>query len=144
MRNTLTGIKLFMVMLLLTTSAQALPVDLKNGWAADLTYTIAALKVVESNRENTPVDVVPNLGGGVALTIFYANAQIGNYDMLISFNAPEIILTPRFDDETGVDLTIGGDVGFLNNRLRLGVGYELGTQPYERSRWIGLISIGVN
>ena len=118
-------------------------VPIKNGWVMDLNFSVPLLCAVQSQDVATKLDIHTNAGIGGGLTFYWANPKIAGYTMVVAVNAPELILTPRFGSETNIDLIVGGDLGFFDNRLRLGMGYDFGTLAYERSRWIGLLSIGV-
>jgi hypothetical protein len=118
-------------------------IPLKHGFVADLNFSVPLFAAVQSNDPNTNLDLVTNAGIGGGLTIYWADPTIADYKMVIAINAPEFILTPRFGSETNVDFILGADLGLFDNRLRMGMGYDFGSLPYERSRWIGLLSIGV-
>ena len=104
-------------------------IALKNGWAMDYQTAVSLMRL-----EKVPDGIIarPAAGFGAGITIYYANA-LGT---VISFNAPEFILTTRADDKDILDVLIGGDIGVMGNKVRIGGGYL-------HNRWVGLISLGL-
>jgi hypothetical protein len=109
--------------------ASATAIDLKNGWAMDYNTSVSLMRL-----EKTDDGIVgrPAAGFGAGLTIFYAPTSV----TVISINAPEFILTTRPGDDDALDVLIGGDVGFMDNKIRVGGGWI-------HNEWVGLISLGL-
>jgi hypothetical protein len=113
------------------------------GWALDVSTSIPVMKIVESSSENADMDVLPVAGFGAGLCIYWADVNVPDHDKIVSINLPMLYLSTRFDDEKKLDLTVAGTLGFFDDLLSIGLGYETGALPYERSRWVGLLSFGV-
>jgi len=109
------------------TTGTAIP--LKNGWAMDINKEVSLMRL---EKTDDGIVAKPAAGFGAGLTVYYANA-LGT---VISFNLPEFILTTRVESNNDLDVLIGGDVGFLGNKLRIGGGWI-------HNDWVGLISIGL-
>jgi hypothetical protein len=124
-------------------TANGTAVQLPQGWVMDVTWSVPLLSIVQSNTPATKLDLHTNAGIGGGLTFYRGTLTVATNDIGFSINAPLFILTPRLGTEKDIDLIIGGDTGWIGNRLRVGVGYDFGTLAYPRSRWIGLLSIGV-
>ena len=123
--------------------AQEKNVPLKNGWALDFSTAIPLFKIIESEDGGSRMDVVPMIGIGGGLTFYWGPKDDPDNKKLISINIPTLVLNERETSGTSLDLTLVFDVGFLNNKLRLGGGYEFGKLNYSRSRFIAVFSFGV-
>jgi hypothetical protein len=102
------------------------------------------MKIVESDDTNTKMDVLPVAGLGGGLCIYWTDVNVIDHKKIVALNAPMLYASTRIDDEKKLDLTLAATVGFFDNLIEFGVGYELGKLPYERSRLVGLFSLGVS
>lgn len=138
------------LILLLVTSLSAkaepfsYPIGTK-GWSFDVTAAIPLAKVVESTDAETSVDVVPMIAFGGGLTTYWVDKNDPEQTKIVSFNFPILALSAREDDAEKLDLTLIADVGFFDDKLRIGGGYYFGSRGVEkRSRFIAVFSIGTN
>ena len=111
-------------------------------WQFDVSTSIPLAKMVESTTPGASLDVRAMIGFGGGLTFYYAPDVYG--EKIVSFNVPILALAAREGDPATLDLTVIGDVGVFDNRIRFGVGYECGKLTADRSRWIGVFSVGTN
>jgi hypothetical protein len=122
--------------------AQEIPVPLENGWNVAFSTSLPLFKIVESSS-GSRMDVLPMVGLGGGLTIYWGPEGDEENEKLIAINIPTLIVNERETDGTRMDLTVAADVGFFDNRLRAGIAYEFGDVP-DRSRFIGVFSYGVS
>jgi hypothetical protein len=124
--------------------AMAFPVGSK-GWMFDVTTAIPLFKIVESpGGTSASMDVLPMLGIGGGLTMYWGLKNDPANEKVVSINFPTLAMSLRDTDDKKMDLTLIADVGFFDNFIRFGAGYELGKLAYERSRFIGVFSLGVS
>jgi hypothetical protein len=116
----------------------------KKGWMFDVATAVPLMKIVESSDSYTEMDVVPIAGLGGGLCIYWTDVNVIDHKKIVSFNVPMFYASTRIDDEKKLDLTVAATVGFFDNLVEFGAGYELGKLPYERSRLVGLFSLGVS
>jgi hypothetical protein len=121
---------------------EALSYPIGGKWQFDVSTSIPLAKAVESTTPGATLDVRAMIGFGGGLTFYYAPDVDG--EKVVSFNFPILALAAREGDPATLDLTIIGDVGVFDNRVRFGIGYECGKLTADRSRWIGVFSVGTN
>lgn len=128
-----------------TASAQLKSIPLGNkGWALDVSTAIPLFKIVESEGgSNAKMDVIPMVGIGGGLTAYWGKIDDPENNKIISINFPTLAMSMRETDDKKMDLTLIADVGFFDNRVRFGCGYEFGKLAYVRNRLIGVFSLGV-
>lgn len=106
---------------------------------------VPAIKIIESNRDGAELDafILASAGGGITLqTVGQKDGK--NYSKF-SWSPITILLTGDTSKDGAVlDLSWVSTVGFFNNLLQIGVGRDFGEIPTERSRWFGVLSLGVN
>jgi hypothetical protein len=125
-------------------SAQAMSFPVGNkGWMFDVTTAIPLFKIVESEGGTSQMDVLPMLGIGGGLTMYWGVKDDPENKKVISINFPTLAMSLRDSDDKKMDLTLIADVGFFDNFIRFGAGYEFGKLAYDRSRFIGVFSLGV-
>jgi len=143
-------ILVFLVSFLMLSPVLAMAQDIgdyplgKHGWMFDVATAVPLMKIVESNDANTKMDVLPVAGLGGGLCIYWTDVNVIDHKKIVALNAPMLYASTRIDDEKKLDLTVAATVGFFDNLIEFGVGYELGKLPYERSRLVGLFSLGVS
>lgn len=113
---------------------------------------IPAFKLIESSREDAKIDalVLTSVGGGISLQ------KIKEVTVTNTNGRPEIKskvewswspITVLFSADSGadnpIDIALATTFGFFNNLVMIGGGYDLGSVT-GRSRWFGLLSVGVN
>jgi|SoiMethySBSTD1v2_1073268.scaffolds.fasta_scaffold492002_2 hypothetical protein len=120
-----------------------LAVTKKNEWRPNV--TIPALKIVESSRENAKADalLLVSTGGGISWQKLTFDAASNKWRSTFSFSPATILLSGNLAADNPIDLSYAMTVGFFNNLLMVGAGYDLG-KVEGRSRFFGLLSIGVN
>jgi len=116
----------------------------KKGWMFDIATAVPLMKIVESDAPGAKMDVLPIAGLGGGLCIYWTDVNVIDHKKIVSFNVPMLYYSTRIDDEKKLDLSIAATVGFFDNAIQFGAGYELGKLPYERSRLVGLFSLGVS
>lgn len=106
---------------------------------------LPAFKLVESSRENAQVDalVLTSTGGGVAWQKLKYDSATKKWKSLISVSPATILLSGNLSANSPIDIAYAATVGFLNNYIMVGAGYDLGTVE-GRSRVFGLLSVGIN
>lgn len=114
----------------------------KKGWRFDVSTSIPVMKVVESDVTGTDLDVLPVAGFGAGPCIYWTDVSVVDHKKIISFSLP-FYLSTRLDDERKLDLTVAAMVEAFDGLLAVGMGYETGKLPYDRSRFVGLLSFGV-
>jgi hypothetical protein len=123
--------------------AMAFPVGTK-GWMFDVTTAIPLFKIVESEGSSSQMDVLPMLGIGGGLTMYWGLKNDPANEKVVSINFPTLAMSIRDTEDKKMDLTLIADVGFFDNFIRFGAGYEFGKLEYDRSRFIGVFSLGVS
>ncbi len=113
--------------------------------------TIPALKLVESSRPNASIDgyMLTSAGGGITYQKLVwesneDNPKKGKWVSKFSWSPLTVLVAGNFDGNTAIDVSPAMTVGFFQNLLMLGGGYDLGTVPSGRSRFFGAISININ
>lgn len=114
------------------------------GWTFDVTTTIPLAKIVESTDPGASVDVVPFVAFGGGLTTYWVDKNDTLKVKIVSFNFPIVAVSVRENNVTKLDLTVIADVGFFDNKVRLGAGYYLGKRADGESRFVGVFSVGTN
>ncbi len=112
-------------------------------WEFKPTVQVPNLKITESTRENILLDasLIGSIGGGITLQ----RSIIKNERNYATFSWTPIMLLitgDRTKDEP-LDLSYCTTVGFFNNLLQVGVGYDFGTVE-DRSRFFLVTSLGIN
>jgi len=142
-------ILVFLVSLLMLSPVLVMAQDIgdyplgKKGWMFDIATAVPLMKLVESNEPGAKMDVLPVAGLGGGLCIYWTDVNVLDHKKIVSFNVPMLYYSTRIDDEKKLDLSLAATVGFFDNAIQFGAGYELGKLPYERSRLVGLFSLGV-
>ena len=125
-----------------TQELAAVPIG-KKGWKWDVSAAVPLFKIVGSESGSARMDVLPMIGIGGGLTFYWGPVDDPDNEKLISVNFPTLVLNERETDGANLDLTLVADVGFFDNRIRIGTGYEFGKLNYSRSRFIGVFSVGI-
>lgn len=116
------------------------------SWKARPIVAIPALKITESNRDGAIIDanLLASTGGGLSVQRLRFDVERDKWTSDFSFSPATILLTGNLADESGpIDLSYATTVGFFNNLLMVGAGVDFGVVG-ERSRFFGLVSIGIN
>ena len=116
----------------------------KKKWEFRPTVTLPAFKLVESTREDSNVDVfvLTSVGGGISLQKLKHDGK--KWKSQFSWSPLTILLSGNLNaEDTSLDLSIASTLGFFNNLLMVGGGYDLGSVK-NRSRFFGLLSVGIN
>ena len=114
--------------------------------------SLPALKITESTRPNTKVDalLLTSVGGGISLQ--YLEEYTDNSDpqqpikkwkSLVTWSPLTALLSGNLTADNPLDLSVASTIGFWDSRIMFGGGYDLG-KVTGRSRWFGLLSIGIN
>ena len=114
--------------------------DTKKEWRPIV--NIPAIKIIESQRENAELDalLLTSTGGGIS----YQKMEFDGtkWKSKWSLSPATFLLTGNIADNN-VDISWAATFGFLNNLIMVGAGRDFG-QVEGRSRWFGVLSIGVN
>jgi hypothetical protein len=109
---------------------------------------IPALKIVESMRPNVLFDaqVLSSVGGGVSFQFSTPTADDDPSPNTYFSISPLTILVNSDTASAGTPLNISwaGTIGFFNDAIMFGGGYDFGDIGLRHSRWFGLLSIGIN
>lgn len=107
--------------------------------------TLPALKLVETNREDAKVDalLLTSTGGGISWQKLKYDEEDEKWKSTFSVSPITILLSGNLSADTPIDISYAATVGFFNNLIMVGGGYDLGSVS-GRSRFFGLISIGIN
>lgn len=121
------------------------PVDipLENGWGFGVTTSIPVLSVRESTDNGVKLDVVPVVGFGGGPCIYWSKEGVGEVKRVVSFT-PMVILAARIDGAESLDASFGPVFGFFDDFIQLGMVYNGGKIDTDRSRWEGVMTIGVD
>lgn len=112
-------------------------------WEFKPSVQIPALKLTESNRENAQIDAsfLASAGGGI--TLQRSIQKDGKNYSTISWSPAIFLLTGDTTEDNPLDLSYCTTIGFLNNIIQIGAGYDLGVVE-NRSRFFGVLSFGIN
>ena len=112
-------------------------------WEFKPLVQIPAIRLTESVRENAKVDAtfLASAGGGIT---FQRSAlqDDGRWGSTFGVSAVVLIAGDTSQDVV-LDFSVGLTLGFFNNLIQVGAGYDLG-QVNDRSRLFGLLSAGIN
>ncbi len=128
---------------------KARPVELgfvdsnKPKWEFKPTVQIPAIKVTESIRENAQLDATFLASAGGGLTLQNTIVKDGKNYSKFSWTPVMFLLTGDTSKDNPLDLSYCTTVGFFNNLLQFGIGYDFGTVQ-DRSRVFGVLSLGIN
>jgi hypothetical protein len=122
-----------------------LPAVGSEKWELRPIVTIPALKITESTREDAKVDVflLTSTGGGISYQHLKYDDEKKKWYVTFSWSLPTVLLSGNLSADNPVDFSVASTVGFYNNLIMLGGGYDLGAVK-GRSRWFGVLSIGIN
>ncbi len=113
-------------------------------WLFKPTIQIPALKLTKSIRTDAIADATlfASAGGGIT----YQRTIQKNNQNYSTFSVSLIALLMGDTSKTGevLDFSVAGTLGFLNNIIQVGLGFDLGKVPAERGRLFFLLSAGIN
>lgn len=132
--------------------SQQLRLSTPTEWKWRPQVTIPIFKGTDSTRPDAKVDVslLASTGGGISLqnlTIKASNnnGQIQNeYYCNFSWSPVTVLLSGNLTEGSTIDPSLISTVGFFNNVILLGAGFNLGEVPNDRSRFMGVFSLGIN
>jgi len=127
-------------------SSQAPPIDGNNKkqWEWRPIVSLPALKLTKSSRPSAEVDalLLTSTGGGISIQKIDFDGD-NKAKSTFSWSPITILLSGNLSAENPIDISAATTVGFFNNLLMVGGGYDLGSVN-GRGRWFGLVSIGIN
>jgi hypothetical protein len=118
-------------------------------WEWRLGVTLPAFKITGSTRPNATVDalLLTSTGGGISWQKLAFkkddNEKEGRWKCIFSWSPATILLSGNLTSDHPVDIAYATTLGFFNNLLMIGGGYDLGVVT-GRSRFFGVLSIGLN
>jgi len=125
--------------------AQEEAVPLKNGWSIDYTAGFNGMaKLVEGEPGSDAVaEVIPVVAVNGGLSFYWGPLGDEENKKLLAINFPLVIISPRDDAVTKWDMSLALTFGVFDNLIMLGVCYDFGVTEWDRSRFGGLFSFGV-
>lgn len=107
--------------------------------------SLPALKLTESTRADAQIDalLLTSTGGGVSLQKTYYDEVDKRWKSTFSWSPVTILLSGNLSSENPINISYATTIGFFNNLLMIGAGYDLG-EVTGRSRYFGVLSIGIN
>lgn len=114
-------------------------------WKWRPVVSLPALKLTESTRLNAQVDalLLTSTGGGISIQKSYYDDGDKRWKSTFSWSPATILLSGNLSADNPINISYVTTVGFFNNLLMIGAGYDLG-EVSGRSRFFGVLSIGVN
>ena len=136
------------------TKIAAQDIQLGPSWKLGPTITIPPFRVQESLREDARLDIVMTacFGGGLAFIYEKEDPLTGEKERIFSVSPFTILLAgDSTEDIERLNLSYCVTVGFFNDLIMTGVGYNFGENTYVRedgtereiSRWFMLLGVGV-
>lgn len=118
---------------------------IKPSWKWRPIVTLPALKLTESTRDGAELDalLLTSTGGGISFQKLFFNEKDQRWESTFSWSPATLLLSGNLSAENPIDISYVTTIGFFNNLLMLGAGYDLGFVE-NRSRFFGVVSIGVN
>jgi len=115
----------------------------RNEWRPII--SLPAFKILESSRPDAKVDalLLTSTGGGISWQKLKKNDKSGKWESTFSFSPATILISGNLTSSNPIDISYATTVGFFNNLIMFGIGYDLGSVT-GRSRVFGLVSIGIN
>lgn len=106
---------------------------------------LPAFKIVESSRPDAKIDalMLTSTGGGISWQKLEFDTETNKWKSNFSFSPITILVSGNLTAANPIDITYATTVGFFNNLIMFGAGYDLGAVT-GRSRIFGLVSIGIN
>jgi len=113
-------------------------------WRLRPIVTIPALKISPSTKIDVLADVsmLSSAGGGISMQSLSYDQTEGAWGSNVSFSLIGL-LSGDLTSSNPVDFSGAVAVGFFNDIIMFGLGYDLGYVS-GRSRFFGLVSLGVN
>lgn len=107
--------------------------------------SLPALKIIQSTRKDAQIDalLLTSTGGGISWQKLKLDNTTNKWNSVFSVSPLTILLSGNLTATNPIDISYATTLGFFNNLLMIGGGYDLGTVT-GRSRFFGLLSIGVN
>ena len=122
---------------------------LPRRWALRPTVTIPAVRLVRSARAGAELDaqLLSSVGGGVTFESLRWEQPAtgdGRYVADLTWSPATVLFTGRTEGgTTTLDVAWATGVGFFDNRIQVGAGYNFGAVA-ARQRVFGLLSVGIN
>ncbi len=117
----------------------------KTAWKWRPIVSLPALKLTESSRSDAKVDalLLTSTGGGISLQKTFYDKVDKRWKSTFSWSPATILLSGNLSADNPINISYATTVGFFNNLLMIGAGYDLG-EVTGRSRFFGVLSIGIN
>ena len=132
-----------LLVMLVSTTAMAQTAD---GWAMDENVIVSALRVYEAkgegSRDDAKLDATLMAGGGAGICFTYTK----NGSEMFRVSPLTLLVTADTDDEDRgyFNLSYATTIGFYQNKVFVGVCYDFGEAPSDRSRISGIAGVGFN
>ena len=117
----------------------------KPSWQWRPIVSLPALKLTESTRAGAKLDalLLTSTGGGISVQKLIFDETDKRWKSGFSWSPATILLSGNLSAEKPIDISYATTIGFFNNLLMFGAGYDLGFVE-NRSRIFGVVSIGIN
>jgi hypothetical protein len=118
-------------------------------WKWRPTVALPALKLIDSDQGDRKLDafLLASTGGGLSLQqgeFFTDNDQQKRWRCNFSWSPITVLLSGDLSADNPVNISYATTLGFFNNLLMIGVGYDFGDITGRNSRLFGLLSVGIN
>jgi hypothetical protein len=123
-----------------------MPSELQEGktvWRLRPTISLPALKITKSLRADAVLDVSVFASTGAGVSLQRIRDKGGESYCTFSVSPLTVCFAGKVGSEPTIDLAWAATVGFFNNRIMFGIGYDLGS-VVKRNRLFGLLSLGIN
>lgn len=119
--------------------------DVQWEWRPQI--TIPALKITKSKRAEAKLDaqILTSVGGGLSLQklIVVEENGVKRWVSNFSYSSLTVLISGDTAEGSTLDISYATTVGFFNNALMFGLGYDFG-RVEGRRRTFFLMSIGIN
>lgn len=127
--------------------AKALPAEggVEKNWSWRPIVSLPALKITESIRADAQVDalLLTSTGGGISIQKTVYEPATQRWKSVFSWSPATVLLSGNLSADNPINISYVTTIGFFNNLLMIGGGYDLGSVD-GRSRVFGVLSIGIN
>ena len=131
--------------------SKSLEKPLPPNWDAQVSVVIPAFKIYETTKSGRKLDgrTLTALGGGLEFGK-YKSKQVNNnptsgYQRVSVFSYSPFTVLLSGNGDAFLDVSIAQTIGFFNNTLQFGGGYDFGEIDSDRvGRWFFLLSVGIN
>jgi hypothetical protein len=118
------------------------PPQSQNLWKP--TVVIPALKLVPATGGNTSLNALLLTATGGGISWQHQVWDGSKWNTTFSFSPATFLVSGNIASNSNIDFSYAATVGFFNNLIMIGGGYDFGSVASGSSRFFGLLSIGIN